>query len=81
MDIPHSQLFDEVHYRIFVKEGRTNVIVNDWTQVDMTTTENSFYLDTSYMIPREYFMEFKAKTHTEEIFYDEYVKFEILSEK
>jgi hypothetical protein len=26
-------------------------------------------------------MEFKAKTHTEEIFYDEYVKFEILSEK
>lgn len=81
MDIPHAQLFDEVHYRIFVKEGRTNVIVNDWTQVDMTTTENSFYLDTSYMIPREYFMEFKAKTHTEEIFYDEYVKFEILSEK
>jgi hypothetical protein len=81
MDVPNAQLFDEVHYRIFVKEGRTNVIVNDWTQVDMTTTENSFYLDTSYMIPREYFMEFKAKTHTEEIFYDEYVKFEILSEK
>jgi len=81
IDVPNAQLFDEVHYRIFVKEGRTNVIVNDWTQVDMTTTENSFYLDTSYMIPREYFMEFKAKTHTEEIFYDEYVKFEILSEK
>jgi hypothetical protein len=81
MDVPNAQLFDEVYYRIFVKEGRTNVIVNDWTQVDMTTTENSFYLDTSYMIPREYFMEFKAKTHTEEIFYDEYVKFEILSEK
>ena len=64
-----------------MKEGRTNVIVNDWTQLDTTVTENSFHLDTSYMIPREYFMEFKAKTHTEEIFYDEYVKFEILSEK
>ena len=81
IDIPKSQLFDEVFYRVFVKEGRTNVIVHDWTQVDTTTTENSFYMNTEYMIPREYFMEFKAKTHTEEIFYDEYIKFEILSEK
>jgi hypothetical protein len=77
---PITQLFDEVQYRIFVKEGRTNVIVYDWTKTDVTN-ENSFFLDTSYLIPREYYMEFKAKTYTEEIFYDEYVKFEVLSEK
>jgi hypothetical protein len=75
-----TDLYEDVYYRIFVKEGKTNVIVYDWTQFDLTN-ENSFYLDTSYMIPREYFMEFKTKTHTEEIFYDEYVKFEIISEK
>ena len=73
-------LFDEVYYRLFIKEGKTNVIIYDWTKTDITN-ENSFFLDTSYMIPREYFMEFKAKTYTEEIFYDDYVKFEILSEK
>lgn len=73
-------LFDEVYYRIFIKEGKTNVIVYDWTKTDVTN-ENSFFLDTSYMIPREYYMEFKAKTYTEEIFYNDYVKFEILSEK
>jgi hypothetical protein len=73
-------LFDEVFYRIFVKEGKTNVIVYDWTKSDVTN-ENSFFLDTSYLIPKEYFIEFKAKTYTEEIFYDEYVKFEIISEK
>ena len=77
---PRTELFDEVQYRIFVKEGRTNVIVYDWTKTDVTN-ENSFFLDTSYLIPREYYMEFKAKTYTEEIFYDEYVKFEVLSEK
>jgi hypothetical protein len=77
---PKTILFDEVYYRIFVKEGKTNVIVYDWTKTDVTN-ENSFFLDTSYLIPREYFMEFKAKTYTEEIFYDEYVKFEIISEK
>jgi hypothetical protein len=73
-------LFDDVFYRIFIKEGNTNVIVYDWTKTDVTN-ENSFFLDTSFLIPREYFMEFKAKTYTEEIFYNEYVKFEIISEK
>ena len=77
---PRTDLYEDVYYRIFVKEGKTNVIVYDWTQFDLTN-ENSFYLDTSYMIPREYFMEFKTKTHTEEMFYDEYIKFEIISEK
>lgn len=75
-----DELFDKVYYRLFIKEGKTNVIINDWTQMDKTN-ENSFYLDTSYMIPREYHMEFKAKVNTEEIFYNEYVEFEILSER
>lgn len=73
-------LFDDVYYRIFIKEGKTNVVVFDWTKTDVTN-ENSFYLDTSYLIPREYYMEFKSKTYTEEVFYNNYVKFEILSER
>ncbi len=81
IDVPKTQLFEDVYYRIFITEGLTNVIVYDWTKMDITTTENLFYLDTSFMIPREYFMEIKAKTHTEEVFHNEYIKFEILSEK
>jgi hypothetical protein len=80
IDVPKSQLFEEVYYRIFIKEGKTEVIVHDWTQLDVTN-ENSFFLDTSYMIAREYQMEIKGKTHTEEIFYNEYIKFEIINEK
>jgi hypothetical protein len=80
IDHPKTQLFDEVYYRMFIKEGRTDVIVHDWTQLD-TTNENSFTLDTSIYVPREYYIELKGKTHTEEIFYDEHIKFEILSEK
>ena len=73
-------LFDDVFYRMYIKEGRTNVIVHDWTQIDVTN-ENSFTLDTSIYIPREYFLEIKGKTHTEEIFYENEIKFEIVSEK
>lgn len=77
---PKTVLFDEVYYRMFIKEGRVDVMVHDWTQIDKTN-ENSFMLDTSYLIPREYFLEIKGKTHSEEIFYNNYIKFEILSEK
>jgi hypothetical protein len=77
---PKTELFDEVYYRMFIKEGRTNVIVHDWTQLDVTN-ENSFTLFTENYIPREYWIELKGKTHTEEIFYDDYIKFEIVSEK
>jgi hypothetical protein len=77
---PKTELFDEVYYRMFIKEGRTNVIVHDWTQLDVTN-ENSFTLNTENYIPREYWVELKGKTHTEEIFYGDYIKFEIVSEK
>jgi hypothetical protein len=80
IDNPKTVLFDEVYYRMFIKEGHTDVIIHDWTLTD-TTNENSFTLDTSIYIPREYFIEIKGKTHTEEIFYKEHIKFEILSEK
>jgi hypothetical protein len=77
---PKTVLFDEVYYRMFIKEGKVDVMVHDWTQIDKTN-ENSFVLDTSYLIPREYYIEIKGKTHSEEIFYNNYIKFEILSEK
>ena len=73
-------LFNEVYYRMYIKEGRTNVTIHDWTQIDMTN-ENSFTLDTSIYIPREYFIEIKGKTHNEEIFYNNEIQFEIISEK
>ena len=80
IDNPKTVLFDEVYYRIFIKEGRTQVEVFPWTKLDKTN-ENSFILDTAYMIPREYILEIKSKTHSEEIFYKNEINFEIISEK
>lgn len=77
---PKTTILDQVYYRLYIKEGRTNIVVHDWTQLDVNN-ENSFTLDTSIYIPREYFMEIKAKRHNEEIFYRDEIKFEIVSEK
>lgn len=80
LDVPKTQLFEEVYYRLYIKEGRTNVNIFDWTKLDVTN-ENSFMLDTSILIPREYFLEIKGKTHNEFIYYNNEIKFEIVSEK
>lgn len=75
-----NELFEKSYYRIYVKEGHTEINVFDWTPLDLTN-ENSFMLDTSYLIPREYTLEIKGIKHNEEIFYPETIKFEIVSEK
>jgi hypothetical protein len=80
IDTPKNVLLDEVSYRVYIKEGKTNVNVFDWTQMDKTN-ENSFMLDTSYLIPREYYLEIRGKMHNEYIYYNDTIKFEIVSEK
>ena len=80
INIQRPVLFSEVYYRLYIREGNTEVNVFDWTKLDRTN-ENAFWLNTSYLIPREYYLEIKGKTHTEEIFYTEDIKFEIVSEK
>lgn len=70
----------ELYYRIYIKEGKTQVNVFDWTLLDKTT-ENSFLIDTSYLIPREYNIEIKSKIGDEVIFFENEIKFEIVSEK
>jgi len=76
----NSVLLDEVYYRIYVTEGRTQVNVFDWTQMDKTN-ENSFILDTSYLIPKEYWIEIKTRVNSQDIFYRDEIKFEIISER
>ena len=61
IDIPKTVLLDEVYYRIYIEEGTTQVMVHDWTLLDKTN-ENSFQLDSSYLIPRQYFLQIKGKT-------------------
>lgn len=80
IDTPIPQVLDEAYYRIYVKEGKTHVNVFDWTRMDRTN-ENSFVIDTSYLIPREYYVEIKARVNSMDVIYRDEIKFEIISEK
>ena len=74
------KVVDEAYFRMFIKEGNIDVQIHDWTLLD-TTNENFFTLNTMNYIPRNYFIELKAKVNGDEIIYNDIIKFEILSEK
>jgi hypothetical protein len=76
----HPQIFYNAFYRIFVNEGTTEVVVHDWTLMD-TMQENSFVLDTSIYVPREYTIQIKGIINSEEFYYKDNLKFQIISNR
>lgn len=75
-----NESFENVFYRIFIKEGKSDIIINDWTKINMSN-ENYFFVDTSYLIPREYFIEIKALINSEELIYKNNINFTIINKQ
>lgn len=51
---------EKILFRIFVKQGQTDIDIFDWQEANFYDGEYFVYLDTSWMIPKEYFIETKA---------------------
>ena len=81
--IPSSRLEDALHirhnliivfYKIYLREGAYDeLLILDWFPLNRGVCENWFILDTSWMIPQTYFIDFKVvnkqtiKTYTDKI--------------
>jgi hypothetical protein len=76
-----SQAVDKIYYRIFIKEGETQIDYIDWNEVSRTPDGNFFFVDTSWFIPNDYFMEIKIESGNEIRTYHDTIQFEIVSEK
>ena len=76
----HDVLVDNIKYRIYVKQGTTEVEVTPWTNVNKSFTSNYFLLDTSWMIPNEYFLDIKATSNQQVDTYRKVINFQIVNE-
>lgn len=74
-------VLDEIYYRVYIREGNTQIDYIDWSMVNRSFDGNFFILDTSWFIPNDYHLEIKIKSGEESITYDDVIKFEIVSEK
>jgi hypothetical protein len=76
-----SQAVDKIYYRIFIKEGETQIEYIDWNEVSRTPDGNFFFVDTSWFIPNDYYMEIKIQSGQEIRTYHDVIQFEVVSEK
>ena len=61
--VEQQVLVDNLQYRLYVTQGTTQVEVIPWSPVNMSFTHNYFLLDTSWMIPNEYYIDIKATSN------------------
>jgi hypothetical protein len=71
----------DAHYRVYVKEGQTEVQVQDWTKINRTPNEYYFIFDTRDKIPNEYFIDLKVLNSGEVNTYKKQIKFQIVNKK
>ncbi len=71
----------DAYYRIYVKEGKTEVGVQDWTRINRTPNEYYFLFDTRDKIPNEYFVDIKVISSGEVNTYKKEIKFQIVNYK
>jgi len=69
------------YYRVYVREGQTEVEVQDWTKINRTPNEYYFMFDTRDKIPNEYYVDIKVESSGEINTYKRQIKFQIVNLK
>ena len=71
----------DAYYRVYVREGQTEVEVQDWTKINRTPNEYYFMFDTRDKIPNEYFLDIKIESSGEINTYKRQIKFQVVNVK
>ena len=71
----------DAYYRIYVREGLTEIQIQDWTPINRTNSGYYFLFDTKDKIPNEYFVDIKVITDREVNTYKRELKFQIVNKK
>jgi hypothetical protein len=74
-------IIDNIYYRIFIKEGNTQIDYLDWKEVNRAYDSNYFIIDTSWFIPNDYYLEIKIISGNEVRTFNNIIDFEVVSEK
>tara|TARA_R100001591_G_C4346470_1_gene182072 strand:- start:113 stop:1609 length:1497 start_codon:yes stop_codon:yes gene_type:complete len=78
--VEQQVLVDNLQYRVYVTQGTTQVEVIPWSPVNRSFTHNYFLLDTSWMIPNEYYIDIKATSNQQVDIYNKQIKFQVVNQ-
>jgi hypothetical protein len=71
----------DAKYRVYVREGQTEVVVQDWTNINRTPNEYYFMFDMRDKIPNEYFIDIQIKMMGQTTTYKKQIQFQIVNKK
>jgi hypothetical protein len=71
----------DASYRVYVREGQTEVEVQGWTKINRTPNEYYFIFDTRDKIPNEYYIDIQVVSSGEVNTYKKQIKFQIVNMK
>ncbi len=69
------------YYRVYVREGTTEVLVQDWTPINRTPNEYYFIFDMRDKIPNQYYVDIQVNTSGQKDTYKKQLTFNIVNKK
>jgi hypothetical protein len=78
--VEQTQYVTGLKYRLYVKEGRNEVTVIDFEQVEMANNYNYFLLDTQSLIPNTYYLDVQVESNLEVTNLKNIINFDIVSQ-
>ncbi len=77
--INSSQIFDKAEYRIYTKDATREIDVYEYSPVETAFLNNFFVVDSTEMVPGDYFVDIKIKTGFDTKVYKNVLRFSIVS--
>ena len=71
-------IIDGLQYRLYINQGREQITIIDWTDVNRTFNNNYITLDTSWLLEHVYYIQLKLKSNDTEMVLDEPLNFTIV---
>lgn len=78
--VNQTQVIDNLKYRLYVKEGKSEYNVIDFQDINRGFNGNYFLIDTSSLIPNTYYLDIKVTSNYEVRTVPNVLKFEIINQ-
>lgn len=77
--VSEVDVVDNIFYRLYVKQGVNQIIVIDWCEINRAFDSNYFFIDTTWLVPQQYFIDVKLNIREETRLFTEELNFSIIS--
>lgn len=78
--VEQSQRIDDIKYRLYVKEGKNELTVIDFEQIELSVNNYYFLLDTASLLPNTYYLDVLVTSNLETTSITNVINFDIISQ-